>query len=338
MKVLKYIGIVVGVLLVIFLLLGLFAPKNYHVERQISIDASKAVIFPQIVDLKKHPAWEPWQELDPDMEQTYEGPDGQVGQSVTWKGNKEVGEGRQIITAVKDQERVDVDIYFLPYEHPNPTYFALNEQDGKTKVSWGMDAHFPFPMNIFLVFSSFEKSVGGDFDKGLQKLKALCEAAPKTKIPTMNIQTIDYPATTFIANRQVVDMETLANYYAENLPAIFGFAAQKGYESIGMPRGMYYEWAPEEDRIDVAAAIAVKNENPETGDFSQIKIPAQKALRLDFYGDYEQLGDAHDALEAYMEKNNMTWAAPAIEEYVTDPTTEPDPNKWLTKLTYFFDQ
>jgi len=27
---------------------------------------------------------------------------------------------------------------------------------------------------------------------------------------------------------------------------------------------------------------------------------------------------------------------PVVEEYITDPGEEPDPEKWLTRITYYF--
>ena len=154
----------------------------------------------------------------------------------------------------------------------------------------------------------------------------------------MNVQEIDYPAMTFIAHQETIDMNTITEYYTQYLPAVFMHAQAKGYETIGMPRGLYYTWAPEENKVDLAAAVAVKAEDPDAGDFKVIKIPAQKALRVDFYGNYPDVGAAHDALDAYMAEKNLTMKEPAIEEYVTDPTTEPDTSKWLTKVTYFFEQ
>jgi len=57
---------------------------------------------------------------------------------------------------------------------------------------------------------------------------------------------------------------------------------------------------------------------------------------LDFYGDYNHTSDGHDAIKEYMTDRGYLQDPPIIEEYVTDPTIEADPSKWLTKLTYYF--
>jgi len=44
--------------------------------------------------------------------------------------------------------------------------------------------------------------------------------------------------------------------------------------------------------------------------------------------------DAHEALGAYMEEKNMKLVGAVMEEYVTDPMSEKDQSKWLTKISY----
>ena len=57
---------------------------------------------------------------------------------------------------------------------------------------------------------------------------------------------------------------------------------------------------------------------------------------IDYYGDYDQTGKAHDAMEKYLKDRNILFNPPVVEEYVTDPGEEKDPSKWLTKIIYYF--
>jgi hypothetical protein len=47
------------------------------------------------------------------------------------------------------------------------------------------------------------------------------------------------------------------------------------------------------------------------------------------------MGEAHMAMDDHIKKNNMEFVAPVIEEYYAGPGTEPDSNKWMTKIIYF---
>jgi len=51
-------------------------------------------------------------------------------------------------------------------------------------------------------------------------------------------------------------------------------------------------------------------------------------------GGYNGLEQAHLAMDDYMKANNLENQPPVIEEYITDPGSEPDSNKWVTKITY----
>jgi effector-binding domain-containing protein len=42
-------------------------------------------------------------------------------------------------------------------------------------------------------------------------------------------------------------------------------------------------------------------------------------------------------MDDYLKANKLKAGAPVIEEYVTDPGTEPDESKWLTKIYYLAD-
>ena len=57
--------------------------------------------------------------------------------------------------------------------------------------------------------------------------------------------------------------------------------------------------------------------------------------RIDYYGPYEKSSRAHFAVELYFSKNNLIIKPPVIEEYLTDPTQEPNPAKWLTRIYNF---
>ena len=40
------------------------------------------------------------------------------------------------------------------------------------------------------------------------------------------------------------------------------------------------------------------------------------------------------AIEGYCKQHGLEAGVPAIEEYVTDPASEPDTSKWLTRIYY----
>ena len=150
---------------------------TFTVERTISIAAPAAEIYPHIVDLREWPAWSPWEEMDPNMEKTFSGPETGVGSSYAWKGNRKVGEGRMTISGVADDARVDIDLEFLkPFKAENDTVFSLEPQGESTVVTWSMTGKKTLMTKIIGIFKSMDAMVGPDFEKGLASLKRTVES------------------------------------------------------------------------------------------------------------------------------------------------------------------
>lgn len=169
---------IVATILVIIIILAAIAPKTYQVSRSIVIDKPKEIVFPYVKMVKNQDHWSPWKRKDPDMKQTYTGTDGEVGFKASWKGNKDVGEGSQTITAVVENERIDNHLIFLkPWKSESDGYYTVEDAGaGQTKVVWGFKGQNKFPATIFMLFINMDKVVGKDFEEGLQNLKIILEA------------------------------------------------------------------------------------------------------------------------------------------------------------------
>lgn len=174
MKTFLYILLTIIAVLVI---IGLIAPTNYAVEREIAINKPKAEVFEYVKSLKNQDNWSVWSKRDPNIKKTFRGQDGTVGFISAWEGNDEVGKGEQEITKIIDGERIDSDLRFeKPFESISPTYLITESvSDNETKVKWGFSGKSPFPLNIMMLFMNIEESIGKDFDDGLTNLKGILE-------------------------------------------------------------------------------------------------------------------------------------------------------------------
>src|SRR5215470_924612 len=82
--------VVIAVVLVIVIAMQ---PSEFHVSRTASVAAPAPLVFAQVNDFHRWPAWSPWARIDPAM-QSYEGASSGAGAVYAWAGNHEVGEGR----------------------------------------------------------------------------------------------------------------------------------------------------------------------------------------------------------------------------------------------------
>ena len=177
MGILKRIGVGLVAMLVILLGIGIFAKKEFKVNRQIDINQPKSLVFQYIKSLKNQDNFSKWKVLDPSMEKTYTGVDGTVGFVSKWKSNHpDVGEGEQEITAIAEGSRIDYQLRFKkPFEAVSTAYMSTEGNDQLTTVSWGFKGEMPFPMNLLLVFTDMEEDIANDLDQGLQNLKKQLE-------------------------------------------------------------------------------------------------------------------------------------------------------------------
>ncbi|MGI9648154.1 MAG: SRPBCC family protein [Acidimicrobiia bacterium] len=150
---------------------------DYQVQRSITINSNASEVYDKIVDLHKWQSWSPWEDADPSMAKSYDGPDAGVGASYSWKGNRKVGQGNMTITEANQPDHVALDLEFLkPFKARNKTAFSLEPSGEGTQVTWTMTGDHNFLSRIMSVFMSMDKMVGKDFERGLSRLKADVEA------------------------------------------------------------------------------------------------------------------------------------------------------------------
>lgn len=173
---LKVIGLVILLVIAGILILALTKPSAFRVERSITINASPAKIAALINDFHNWNEWSPWAKLDPDMNTAYSGPASGPGAVYEWEGDSKVGKGRmEILSAEPAKSTIRLD-FLKPFEGHNTAEFLLEPQGAATHVRWIMYGPITFfPGKLMSVFSSMDKMIGGDFDKGLVNLKAAAE-------------------------------------------------------------------------------------------------------------------------------------------------------------------
>ena len=168
---------IIGAIVAILIILILVAPKNYHVNRSITINRALPEVFQYLKHVKNQDHWSPWKKKDPNMKQSWEGEDGTVGFIARWEGNKDVGEGEQEIKRIVENERLETQLrFFKPWKSESDAYIKVDEEKGGTKVTWGFSGVNKVPFNVFMLFMNMDKAVGKDFEEGLGELKNILES------------------------------------------------------------------------------------------------------------------------------------------------------------------
>ncbi|MES2692434.1 MAG: SRPBCC family protein [Verrucomicrobiota bacterium] len=166
-----------AVLVVLLLIIAALQPAQFVVERNGTVSAPPAAVFPYVNDFQKWGAWSPWEKLDPNLKRTFSGPAAGVGAVYEWAGNKQAGEGRMTITESRPSDLVRIKLEFLkPFTATNTTIFTFTPIGEQTAVNWRMTGEKNFLFKLVGLFMSMDKMVGKDFEKGLMQLRAAAEA------------------------------------------------------------------------------------------------------------------------------------------------------------------
>lgn len=164
----------VAVLMVVVVAGGALLPSKAVVRRQTIISAPPETVFGIVSNLKRFNEWSPWAMLDPATRYSFEGPDGAVGQKMSWvSANPEVGSGSQTIVRLNKNRSVVIAVDYGEMGQAT-TSLELAPVDDRTAVSWVFRSDLNGIIGRWIGLM-FDSGVGDDFRRGLSRLKDLAE-------------------------------------------------------------------------------------------------------------------------------------------------------------------
>ncbi len=173
----KGVSMVLKILIALVAVVAAFAafvalqPSEYRIARSATIAAPASDVFAQVNDFHKWDGWSPWAKLDPNAKTAFEGPSAGEGAVFAWAGNREIGEGRMTLTQSRPAELIRIKLDFV-----QPMAGTSTAGD-RTAVTWAMFGQNNFVARAICLFMNQDKMLGGYFEKGLENLKAVAEAA-----------------------------------------------------------------------------------------------------------------------------------------------------------------
>jgi hypothetical protein len=155
-------------------------PRQARIVRSIDIAAPPPSVYAIVGDLRRFNEWSPWLELDPNAEFTFTGPVDGVGQTLNWRSvNPNMGTGSQVVTRLEPDKAVEVDLNFGAMG-PAKATFDIEPTAMGSLVTWGFTTDLGFNPVARYMGLMLDGWIGGDFERGLTKLKAVAETASST--------------------------------------------------------------------------------------------------------------------------------------------------------------
>jgi effector-binding domain-containing protein len=142
----------------------------------------------------------------------------------------------------------------------------------------------------------------------------------------------NFPVQPAASIRATTTAEGLREFFDEALPEVWRHLESSGVEPAGPPFAVWHEYDPQ--RIDVETGFPVPEGIEGAGRVVASELPGGRAVVTWHTGPYDGLGEAHNAVSAYIDDQGLAVGGPSREVYWTDPGAEPDPSKWKTEVIW----
>ena len=176
MKRLKKVILALMVIPIGLIVISLFLPSRYRVERSLVMQAKADAVYAQVSALKNWPEWTAWTVAKyPDMKCSFAGPESGVGAGYSWEG-KSSGAGSLKVTRVDVGNRLDYDLDFENGKYLSTGAIIIEPVNGAVKVTWFNEGSLGWnPVSRYFGLL-MDRMMGPDFEEGLRKLQQRMEA------------------------------------------------------------------------------------------------------------------------------------------------------------------
>jgi hypothetical protein len=176
MKILKYVGFALLIIIALPFIVALFIPKSYTVSVSETINKPQQAVYNYVRMLDNQKNYSIWVMQDPSLNPEIIGTDGTVGAIQKWNSKlDDVGEGEQEITSLSP-ERMDVDLRFKrPFKGTAKAaniFTAISENQTLVTSEFYSNDRYPFNLPSYLFG---RKMMRESQVKNLENLKHILE-------------------------------------------------------------------------------------------------------------------------------------------------------------------
>ena len=323
MKILKKISIAIAVLMAIYIILALIGPSNYKIERSIKIASAVENVYNQTSIYANWAAWSPWKKADPEAIYNIENDHQEVGASLGWKGELS-GTGSMTTVEIVPNEKFNYELKFT-----EPWYMAMTssggftyEQDGDSVlVTWFDAGDLGFMSRPMMLFMDMEGQIGPQFEAGLEELKKICEAMPKASSIEITEETVASQPMLYIEESALLIKDDVPGKIGSAYGEIMALMSVANVEMTSAPIAITNEFSLQEMKwvFDCAIIGKLPEGTEVSGRVKSGDTYAGKVVKGVHIGSYEQSIITYQAIEKYMESNNLEQNGRSWEEYIDDP-------------------
>ena len=338
MKKLKYLFLLVLMIVVAGAIYVATLDNSYDVMRAKVMKAPLEVVFNNVNDYKNWPSWSPWLEKDTLSKLSYGEITSGKGASYSWKSdNKNVGEGSMETIDATSLESINQRMKSIkPWDSESNIFWTFKPVEEGTEVTWGMNGELDFGEKAYMSLKGgMDKMVGPYYEKGLFKLDSVLQV-------NMKKYSIDIKGITtrgggyYLYNTTSCKMDEMSKKMTEMMPIVAMYIEKNKITMAGPPFTLYHQFDPDNNAVIFSCAVPVAEKvitDKESGIQTGMLKPF-KAVKATLNGDYENLKETWETAYKYLTDNKLEplIGTPALEVYLTDYMTTPNPANWVTEI------
>jgi effector-binding domain-containing protein len=240
------------------------------------------------------------------------------------------GGGSQTIMATREFEYIKTFLDFQGMGTADAEIWFERVENG-TRITWNFESVNGYPIERWISTLILKPELNKAYETGLENLETLTKDMKlQPKYKSGEVSMTEAKATYAVAKRVKANMGEMETAMGDAFGKIMEVVGKSGVQMAGPPIAIWYEWESEVFDFDNAIPVANKVKVPDG--FQLIKTYAGKAITAQHMGNYNTTYFTWMALEAYLKANELEMNGAPWEQYITDPGSEPDPNKWITNL------
>lgn len=147
----------------------------------------------------------------------------------------------------------------------------------------------------------------------------------------VEIREIEQQPTAVVRRRvTLAELQRIPDWLRETYEAI----QRAGIKPAGMPFVRTFEMDDVSHTMDIEVGWPVGAPFAGEGDIQPSSLPAGPMAVTSYFGPYDGIGAAYEAVQAWCAEQGKEVVGPPWESYFTDPNEEPDQSKWRTDVHF----
>jgi effector-binding domain-containing protein len=166
----------------------------------------------------------------------------------------------------------------------------------------------------------------------LLSFSVFCLAQENSHLGPISIEKQD--ALVAMTARGAGTMETIGQELGRLYGLIMAEIGKQSLQMSGPPFVHYLDYDEATGHSNYVAGVPVVRAGEETDEVHPRSYKEMKVVQAMHTGPYEEFVNSYAEMETYIEENSLKVTGQAFEFYLTDPGTQPDPNKWKTLIAF----